>query len=93
MINIKTNNNFKKIINIKTKKMAKYKLIFKKNNIKITIPIPYLLQIHQAIQMKGQISQEALHLIVKMIDSKIRNILIKKGKIKYKIKKLEKENY
>jgi hypothetical protein len=80
MINIKTSNNFKKIINIKTKKMAKYKLIFKKNIIKITIPIPYLLlQIHQAIQMKGQISQEALHLIVKMIDSKIRNILIKKG--------------
>jgi hypothetical protein len=75
--------------------MAKYKLIFKKKYNKITIPIHYLLlQIHQAIQMKGQISQEVLHHIVnKMIDSKIRNILIKKGKIKCKIKKLEKEDY
>jgi hypothetical protein len=94
MINFKTSNNFKKTINIKTKKMAKYQLIFKKNINKIIIVVPYLpLQIHQVIQMNNQIIQKVLHLIIKMIDSKIRNISIKKGKIKCKTKRLKKEDF
>ena len=74
--------------------MAKYQLIFKKNINKIIIVVPYLpLKIHQVIQMNNQIIQKVLHLIIKMIDSKIRNISIKKGKIKCKTKRLKKEDF
>lgn len=94
MINIKTTNNFKKIINFQTKKMVKYKQIFRKNKIKIKAAIlNHHLQTLQVIQMKDQKCQEVQHLIDKMIDLKIIKIMIKRGKIKCKLKKIEKGDF